>query len=174
MISKPGLRRRCLHSSRTPHPALVSLQAMGRVVTTMLMAHQDCIWRSNSRSAAEGQQLVLELLLKWPGKGGTRGQWSDLPSAGSCLLHTGLSTPEFFRVGQQWASNFLPDCGTRLKYAPESGFSWAGAGNPPLILCLGQWIESSLLQPQMHPAPCYKSTHEAGSAWTLTFVMIHN
>lgn len=52
-------------------------------------------------------QVVLDLLLKWSGKGEMRGVWSDLSCVGTCLLHSGLDTPEFLDVGQQWPSSFL-------------------------------------------------------------------
>lgn len=81
------------------------------------------LWPSGTThgSLMVAQQLVLGFLLKWSGKGRMRGLWSDLSSAGSCLLRTGLSAPEFSHFGQQGDSGF-PGCATRCRYAPEFGF----------------------------------------------------
>lgn len=43
-------------------------------------------------------QLVLDLLLKWSRKGEIRELWSDLSCVGTCLLYSGLDTPEFLAM----------------------------------------------------------------------------
>lgn len=68
-------------------------------------------------------QLVLDLLLKWSGKGEMRGLWSDLSCVGTCLLHSGLDTPEFLHVGQQRTSSFLPHWGTSHRNVLERNYS---------------------------------------------------